>query len=836
MSIPRFAGALCFVFTASLFAQEVAETTDAVANWTTSPYWDPGEAVGKNLGEILLEGEDLGVEPLGALPTAPLPFIAITPCRIVDTRGAVGPFGGPALVANSSRTFNLPVGPCPGLPSDAGAWSLNFTVIGGMGSFQGGFLTAWPAGDTQPTVSTLNFSANQLVANAAVVPAGTSGSINVFVNAPAYLLIDINGYYRNVAVVNAVNSLSGAVTLAAGSNVSITPSGQTLTIASSGGGGGGDITSVTAGTGLTGGGTTADVTLNVNFGGSGSATTASRTDHTHDASGIVSGFLASARLGGTYSNALTFSNPANSFVGAFQGDGSGLTNVWKLSGNAGTTPGTHFLGTTDNQALELKVNGARALRLEPTAGTPNLIGGSSANFVQAASPGTPNPVVGATIGGGGAAGKANRVEGAFGTIGGGINNRTWTGDFIPPPVSGNTVGGGENNEALGRWATVAGGQGNVASSSYSFIGGGNSNTTFSSLAADGTAWATVAGGLSNDARGSYAFIGGGANNETTDRYGVVAGGSANRAGDAAGNSLDRLYASVGGGTSNIASGTASTVPGGDSNLASASYSFAAGRRAKADDNGAFVWGDSTDADVTSTTVDQFLVRASGGVALIRGTSTAQATPAALAVQNAAASGEGAWVWTSSSANPKPVLLALIHPSGTNSFLECKTFDGAAVVNRCHITSAGTFVAGSDFAEALPATGGKEGFEPGDVLVLSSDTDGVERSSKRYDTRAIGVYSTRPAVLGAEKDGETRVDPDDVPVALTGIVPTKVTAENGAISRGDLLTTSSTPGHAMKATPISVAGVDIYPPGTILGKALQPLADDKGVIKMLVQGR
>jgi hypothetical protein len=68
------------------------------------------------------------------------------------------------------------------------------------------------------------------------------------------------------------------------------------------------------------------------------------------------------------------------------------------------------------------------------------------------------------------------------------------------------------------------------------------------------------------------------------------------------------------------------------------------------------------------------------------------------------------------------------------------------------------------------------------------------------------------------------------------VPTKVTAENGPIEPGDLLTTSSTPGHAMKAKPVSVGGVEIHPPGTILGKALQPFSGEKGVIKMLVQGR
>jgi hypothetical protein len=160
-----------------------------------------------------------------------------------------------------------------------------------------------------------------------------------------------------------------------------------------------------------------------------------------------------------------------------------------------------------------------------------------------------------------------------------------------------------------------------------------------------------------------------------------------------------------------------------------------------------------------------------------------------------------------------------------------------VANKCHINAAGTFVNGSDFAEALPARGGKASFEPGDVLVVSRNGRGtVETSAARYDRRAIGVYSTRPGFLGADKDGDVRVDAQDIPVAITGIVPTKATSENGPIEPGDLLTTSSTPGYAMKATPVSVEGVEIYPAGTILGKALTPLIGERGKIRMLVLPR
>jgi hypothetical protein len=144
------------------------------------------------------------------------------------------------------------------------------------------------------------------------------------------------------------------------------------------------------------------------------------------------------------------------------------------------------------------------------------------------------------------------------------------------------------------------------------------------------------------------------------------------------------------------------------------------------------------------------------------------------------------------------------------------------------------VAGSDFAEALPAQGPKRDYEPGDVVVLSKERPGaIEKCRRPYDTKVAGVYSTRPAVLGEEKNGQTYVDANDIPVAITGVVPTKVTAENGPVEPGDLLTTSSTPGHAMKAKPRLVDGVEIYPTGTIVGKALGSLETGTGVIKMLM---
>lgn len=118
-------------------------------------------------------------------------FYPVTPCRLVDTRLPNGPLGGPSLVANAARTFPILSGTC-NIPGTAQAYSLNYTSVP-QGPF--GFLTTWPAGQTQPLVSTLNAPTGVVTANAAIVPAGLSGSVAVFVTNTSDLVIDINGYF-----------------------------------------------------------------------------------------------------------------------------------------------------------------------------------------------------------------------------------------------------------------------------------------------------------------------------------------------------------------------------------------------------------------------------------------------------------------------------------------------------------------------------------------------------------------------------------------------------------------------------------------------------------------
>jgi hypothetical protein len=146
---------------------------------------------------------------------------------------------------------------------------------------------------------------------------------------------------------------------------------------------------------------------------------------------------------------------------------------------------------------------------------------------------------------------------------------------------------------------------------------------------------------------------------------------------------------------------------------------------------------------------------------------------------------------------------------------------------------GTQTGGADFAESIQATQDAGKLEPGDVLEIDPQHGGVRQSRAANSLLVAGVYSTQPSVLAVGQHGIDDSLAGEVPVALLGVVPTKATAENGPIQIGDLLVTSSLPGHAMKVQPKVVNGVTVYPTGAILGKALEPLAQGTGVIKVLV---
>jgi hypothetical protein len=232
-------------------------------------------------------------------------------------------------------------------------------------------------------------------------------------------------------------------------------------------------------------------------------------------------------------------------------------NAWSLGGNNTTT--ANFLGTLNNLPVELRANNARALRLEPNATSPNLVGGWNGNVVD---PG----VSGATIAGGGALSQfglsaSNRVTDSFGTIGGGAHNVAGNGGTNLTDGYYATVGGGHFNQALGIATAICGGAENQASNNNSFIGGGYQNKATGYIS-------TVAGGNGNQAAGTRSTVGGGYSNQSIQEADTVGGGYYNLANGSS--------STVGGGYQNTAGGGAATVAGGSHNIASGPLATVAG--------------------------------------------------------------------------------------------------------------------------------------------------------------------------------------------------------------------------------------------------------------------
>jgi hypothetical protein len=214
----------------SLSVRRTPDNFVPLKNWTAPLYFQPNqakrEAGARELPQLQFSGN--------AVSTNALTFIAITPCRLIDTRGELGgfngdsPFSGPSIPALGTVTFpvqlaseamdNTTPAPCGVIPSIAQAYSLNLTVVpvaGGSVSY----VSLWPSGSPQPFVATLNDPQGALAANAAIVPAGTpSGGISVYNHGPAAtdVVIDMNGFFA------APTDLSGNTAIGAGTLASNT--------------------------------------------------------------------------------------------------------------------------------------------------------------------------------------------------------------------------------------------------------------------------------------------------------------------------------------------------------------------------------------------------------------------------------------------------------------------------------------------------------------------------------------------------------------------------------------------------------------------------------------
>jgi hypothetical protein len=131
----------------------------------------------------------------------------------------------------------------------------------------------------------------------------------------------------------------------------------------------------------------------------------------------------------------------------------------------------------------------------------------------------------------------------------------------------------------------------------------------------------------------------------------------------------------------------------------------------------------------------------------------------------------------------------------------------------------------DVAEWVPSS---QALAAGTVVVLdSTKSNFVVASEQAYDTHVAGVITAQPGLaLGEGGKGKLLV-------ATTGRVKVKVDASSGPIQIGDLLVTGDKQGFAMKSLPVDVGGIRLHRPGTLIGKALEPLAGGQGEILVLL---
>jgi len=136
------------------------------------------------------------------------------------------------------------------------------------------------------------------------------------------------------------------------------------------------------------------------------------------------------------------------------------------------------------------------------------------------------------------------------------------------------------------------------------------------------------------------------------------------------------------------------------------------------------------------------------------------------------------------------------------------------------------LSGGDYAESVDVVGERLDYLPGDVLMIDPEhQDRFRKASEPYSHMVAGIYSTKPGVTGRRQP--TVKSPDEIPMAMIGIVPTKVSTENGPVLSGDLLVASSTPDYAMKGTDKDRLT------GAIIGKAMGHLENGRGLIEVLV---
>lgn len=273
------------------------------------------------------------------------------------------------------------------------------------------------------------------------------------------------------------------------------------------------------------------------------------------------------------------------------------------------------------------------------------------------------------------------------------------------------------------------------------------------------------------------------------------------------------FTGSGGSTLNLPFSGTNTSP----NDAFSIVSTGAGRAANFEVNNS----SSTGAALRATT------NGSGNVAAVFGFTTGGGAGGSFDINNSSSSNYALQAHTNGTGGA--LLAENTGPSGNIAVFQSNGANTARIdKNGKGFFNGGTQTGGADVAEAFETEYAVDGYTPGDVLVISTRSDRrVEKCREPYSTLVMGVYATKPGVLLTERDIDANLG-DTIPVGIVGVIPTKVSSENGPIRRGDLLVTSSMPGHAMKGT-----NRDLML-GAIIGKALENFdGSGTGVIRVLV---
>jgi hypothetical protein len=211
MNTHRPARAILFLFLLPAILNGQAQRDIPLKSWPAPLYWHPSVPESQMFIARKSEGPDNGAAATG--PANALVFVAMTPCRVVDTRQTQGfsaPFGPPSLVGGQVRVFPIQSNATCSIPVIAQAYSFNITVA--PPGFLN-YLTVWPEGQPRPNASTLNSYVGTVIANAAIVPGGTAGAIDVYASEATDLIIDINGYYAPQSGITLAQGAAGTPSL-----------------------------------------------------------------------------------------------------------------------------------------------------------------------------------------------------------------------------------------------------------------------------------------------------------------------------------------------------------------------------------------------------------------------------------------------------------------------------------------------------------------------------------------------------------------------------------------------------------------------------------------------